>query len=171
MSIRDTSAQDRPIAGAAVPSRRRPTWLIGGAIAAVAVAGVVWLLGGWNAGARSFDVSRLRIAEVTRGDLVRDISAEGRVIAANSPTLYAIAGGTVTLKVVAGDAVRRGQPLAEIDSPELRSALAQEQATLASLEAEANRAGLDAQQRSGRQAGGTPARSARSAFAWHTVPG
>lgn len=92
MSIRDTSAQDRPIAGAAVPSRRRPTWLIGGAIAAVAVAGVVWLLGGWNAGARSFDASRLRIAEVTRGDLVRDISAEGRVIAANSPTLYAIAG-------------------------------------------------------------------------------
>lgn len=145
MSIRDTSAQDRPIAGSAVPSRRRPTWLIGGAIAAVAVAGVVWLLGGWNAGARSFDASRLRIAEVTRGDLVRDISAEGRVIAANSPTLYAIAGGTVTLKVVAGDAVRRGQPLAEIDSPELRSALAQEQATLASLEAEANRAALDAQ--------------------------
>jgi HlyD family secretion protein len=91
------------------------------------------------------DGDRLRIATVTRGDLVRDISAEGRVIAANSPTLYAIAGGTVTLHVVAGDEVKEGQALAEIDSPELRSRLAQEEASLASVEAEASRAALDAQ--------------------------
>nr|WP_223807369.1 efflux RND transporter periplasmic adaptor subunit [Lysobacter psychrotolerans] len=103
-----------------------------------------WLLAGWSSGGRSLDASRVRIATVERGDLVRDISADGRVIAANSPVLYAIAGGTVTLKVVAGDAVKQGQALAEIDSPELRSALAQEQATLASLEAEAGRAALDA---------------------------
>ena len=51
----------------------------------------------------------------------------------------------MTLKVVAGDAVKKGQALAEIDSPELRSKLAQEEATLASLEAEASRAALDAQ--------------------------
>ena len=104
-----------------------------------------WVASGWSAGNRSVDVSRVRIAEVTRGDLVRDISADGRVIAANSPMLYAIAGGTVTLKVVAGDKVKKGQALAEIDSPELRSKLAQEEATLASLEAEASRAALDAQ--------------------------
>lgn len=146
MSIRDTSAQDRPVGNAATRTRRLPTrWLVVGAGIAVALAGVTWLASGFGAGARSFDASRLRIAEVVRGDLVRDINAEGRVIAANSPTLYAIAGGTVTLKVVAGDAVKRGQALAEIDSPELRSALAQEEATLASLEAEASRAALDAQ--------------------------
>ncbi|MFN3311203.1 MAG: efflux RND transporter periplasmic adaptor subunit, partial [Thermomonas sp.] len=74
-----------------------------------------------------------------------DLSAEGRVIASNSPTLYAIAAGTVTLKVVAGDKVRKDQPLAVIDSPELRSKLVQEESTLASLEAEASRAVLDAQ--------------------------
>ena len=100
---------------------------------------------GWLGGGRSFDASRVRIAEVTRGDLVRDLSADGRVIAANSPTLYAIAGGTVALKVVAGDVVKKGQALAEIDSPELRSKLAQEGSTLASMEAEASRAILDAQ--------------------------
>src|SRR5690606_30301884 len=71
--------------------------------------------------------------------------AQGRVIAANSPTLYAVAGGTVTLHVVAGDVVKQGDALAEIDSPELRSRLAQEEATLASVEAEASRAALDAQ--------------------------
>lgn len=58
--------------------------------------------------------------------------------------LYAISAGTVTLKVVAGDVVKQGQELAVIDSPELRSKLAQEQATLAGLEAEASRAALDA---------------------------
>lgn len=152
MSIRDTSAQDRPVqvapAGtgarlpALTPQRRR--WLYAGAGATALVLATGWLLSGWTAGARSFDADRLRIAPVVRGDLVRDISAEGRVIAANSPTLYAIAGGTVRLQVVAGNKVEKGQALAEIDSPELRSRLAQEQATLAGLEAEASRAQLDA---------------------------
>jgi HlyD family secretion protein len=147
MSIRDTSGQDRPVAGTSNAPQgraRRQRLLLGGAIAAgVLMAG--WLAIGWGAGARSVDADRLRIATVTRGDLVRDISAEGRVIAANNPTLYAVAPGTVTLKVVAGDAVKKDQPLAEIDSPELRSRLAQEQAALAGLEAEASRAALDAQ--------------------------
>lgn len=143
MSIRDTAAQDQPVATPRSARRRR--WLVGGLGLLAAVAAAFWLLSGWAAGSRSIDASRVRIAEVKRGDLVRDIAADGRVIAANSPTLYAIAGGTVTLKVVAGDAVKQGQALAEIDSPELRSQLAQEQATLASLEAEAGRAALDAQ--------------------------
>lgn len=147
MSIRDTSAQDRPIHAAAshMVSPRRRHWLYAGAGVTGLVVVMGWLLSGWTAGARSYDVARLRIATVTRGDLVRDISADGRVIAANSPTLYAIAGGTVTLKIVAGDKVAKDQPLAEIDSPELRSKLAQEQAALAGLEAEASRAALDAQ--------------------------
>jgi HlyD family secretion protein len=145
MSIREPSGQDRPVISTATPeSRRRRHWLIAAAATLALVLAAAWLVSGWSAGSRSVDASRVRIAPVTRGDLVRDISAEGRVIAANSPTLYAIAGGTVTLKVVAGDVVKQDQALAEIDSPELRSQLAQEQATLASFEAEAGRAALDA---------------------------
>ena len=145
--IGDTAAQDHVIApGGARPARGIPRgWLIGGLAGAAALALGAWVVTGWLGGGRSFDASRLRVAEVTRGDLVRDLSADGRVIAANSPTLYAIAGGTVTLKVVAGDVVKKGQALAEIDSPELRSRLAQEGSTLASMEAEASRAILDAQ--------------------------
>jgi HlyD family secretion protein len=155
MAIRDTSGQDRPLSSPSPAStsgstaRRLPkikrSWVIAGGagIGLLLLAG--WVASGWSSGSRSVDGERVRNAEVTRGDLVRDIAADGKVIAANSPVLYAIAGGTVTLKVVAGDAVKKGQALAEIDSPELRSKLAQEEATLASLEAEAGRAALDAQ--------------------------
>ncbi|WP_240126915.1 efflux RND transporter periplasmic adaptor subunit [Thermomonas alba] len=140
--IRDTSGQDRmPLESHSRRLPRRVGWVAGG-LGVLLLAG--WVAKGWLGGAHSYDASRLRIATVTRGDLVRDLSAEGRVIAANSPTLYAIAAGTVTLKVVAGDKVAKGQPLAVIDSPELHSKLVQEESTLAGLEAEASRAVLDA---------------------------
>ncbi len=140
--IRDTSAQDQTISQRSRPQWRR--WLWPAVATVVVLAGIGFVAKGWLGGSRSFDGARLRIATVGRGDLVRDIAADGRVIAANSPVLYAISAGTVTLKVVAGDVVKQGQELAVIDSPELRSKLAQEQATLAGLEAEAGRAALDA---------------------------
>ena len=140
MSIRDTAAQDRTLSATGQTRRRRRTILL--VVAGIAIATTAVVVA-WRGGSRSVDAERVRIAEVRRGDLVRDLSAEGRVISANSPTLYAISGGTVTLRVVAGDTVKKDQVLAEIDSPELRSRLAQEEATLAGLEAEASRAELD----------------------------
>lgn len=143
--IRDTSAQDQIVSSAPsgrAGTLRRHRWpLLAGLVVLV---GIALAAQAWLNASRSFDSSRVRIGEVSRGDLVRDIAADGRVIAANSPVLYAISAGTVDLKVVAGDVVKQGQELAVIDSPELRSKLAQEQTTLAGLEAEANRATLDA---------------------------
>jgi len=145
--IRDTSAQDQVVSptrpdGATAPAWRRHRWPLVASIGLLAC--IAWAVHAWSNASRSFDGSRLRIAEVQRGDLVRDIAADGRVIAANSPTLYAISAGMLDLKVVAGDVVKQGQELATIDSPELRSKLAQEATTLAGLEAEASRAALDA---------------------------
>ncbi len=141
--IRDTSAQDQSFAPTATPAPWK-RWLWPGLAALVVLLAIGFAVRAWLGASRSVDSSRVRIAEVTKGDLVRDIAADGRVIAANSPVLYAISAGTVDLKVVAGDVVKKGQELAVIDSPELRSKLAQEQATLAGLEAEASRAQLDA---------------------------
>ncbi|MCW4454492.1 efflux RND transporter periplasmic adaptor subunit [Flavobacterium sp. MXW15] len=141
--IRDTSAQDHTLSSKDAPAPWR-RWLWPAVAVLVVLVGIGFVAKGWLGGSRSFDSARLRIATVGRGDLVRDIAADGRVIAANSPVLYAISAGTVTLKVVAGDVVKQGQELAVIDSPELRSKLAQEQATLAGLEAESSRATLDA---------------------------
>ena len=143
--IRDTSGQDQVLARPSGLRRLPRRWLVGGGAALAVAVLAAWVIAGWSSGANSVDAARLRTAQVVRGDLVRDLSADGRVITANSPTLYAIAGGTVTLKVVAGDVVQQGQELAVIDSPELRSRLVQEESTLASLQGEADRAVLDAQ--------------------------
>jgi HlyD family secretion protein len=140
--IRDTSGQDRPLTKPAVarPWRRRLSRV---ALGLVAVAGAGYLIRGWLGAERSVDRTRIRIAEVSRGTLVRDVVADGRVVAASSPTLYAIAAGIVDFHVRAGDKVARGQSLATVSSPELHSRLIQEQATLAGLEAGVGRAQLD----------------------------
>jgi HlyD family secretion protein len=142
--LRDTAAQDRPI-------ERPSLWRRHGKLAAaalVAVVGFCVLLGVWlryaGAGA-SVDRSRLTLATVERGSFVRDIVADGQVVAAVSPTLYANALGTVSLKVHAGDSVSKGQVLAEVDSPDLTAKLAQEEATAVSLRIDWQRATLDAE--------------------------
>jgi HlyD family secretion protein len=108
--IRDTSAQDQ-IVSSAPPAPPAPTGsaTAGRRWAPSLLAGIGWAVHAWSNASRSFDSSRVRIAEVKRGDLVRDIAADGRVIAANSPILYAISAGTVDLKVVAGDVVKKAR--------------------------------------------------------------
>ncbi len=93
---------------------------------------IAWILiptiNRWASATMTVPLERLRIAEVTRGDLIRDVSVQGRVIAAISPTLYAPAAGSITLQVDAGATVVEGQVLAIIDSPELANQHKQAQA-------------------------------------------
>lgn len=139
--IRDTSGQDRPLAKAVGRPWRR--WLPLALVAIALIGGGAYVLRGWLAAEGSIDKSRVRIARVEQGTLVRDVVADGRVVAANSPTLYAVAPGTVDFHVRPGDKVVKDQLLATISSPELHSRLTQEQATLAGLEASVGRGGLD----------------------------
>ncbi|MBX3158411.1 MAG: efflux RND transporter periplasmic adaptor subunit [Deltaproteobacteria bacterium] len=140
--IRDTSGQDRPLSKPAV-GRSWRRWVPSVVVAVAVLGGGGYLAKRWVLAERSVDAGRIRIARVERGTLVRDVVADGRVVAANSPTLYAIAAGTVDFRVRAGDKVTRGQVLAAIASPELHSRLVQEQATLAGLDAGVGKAGLD----------------------------
>src|SRR4051812_35609609 len=99
--IRDTSQQDAVIAPpSGFKLKRQALWLGGAAGILVLFA---FLLSTWRSSDASVSAARLRIAEVTRGTLVRDASVNGRVVAAVSPTLYAKASSTVNLKVAAGD--------------------------------------------------------------------
>lgn len=117
----------------------------------VIVAGAVaWfaapVISRWSQAQESVSAERLRFAEVSRGDFIRDLSVQGRVVAAVSPTLYATQSGTITFEVESGDSVHANQSLAVIDSPELQNQLLQEQARLSSLEVELQRQGITSRQ-------------------------
>lgn len=135
--IRDTSEQDAVLAAPAGQKLKRRALWIGGA-AGVAILFVA-LLSTWRSSEASVSASRLRIAEVTRGTLVRDASVNGRIVAAVSPTLYAKAPSTVNLKVAAGDTVKKDQVLAVLESPDLSDALKKEVSTYEQLKAEVER--------------------------------
>ena len=126
---------------------RRSKILIGAAVVLILSLIPLWpALQRWSRADQSVDLARLRVATVTRGDLERDVAAEGRIVAANHPRLYSPAEGTVALRVRAGQTVTKGQALATIESPELESQLAQERARLQSLESELGRARISAKQ-------------------------
>lgn len=135
--IRDTSSQDAVIAP---PKGRAAKRRIVIAVGVVALLAAGWsLLHTWRGSDHSINASRLRIAEVGRGTLIRDAAVNGRVVAAVSPTLYAPSLATVTLKVHAGDTVKKGDVLAVLESPDLSDALKREQAAYAQIEADVAR--------------------------------
>jgi HlyD family secretion protein len=144
VKLRDTAQQDRILERpGGLRSHRRG--LVAG-IAALLVLGIliaVWLR--YAGIGRSFSRANLTLSTVERGDFIRDVAADGQVVAAVSPTLYAPAAGSVTLQVHAGDTVHKGQTLATVSSPDLTAKLSQEQSTLDSAKLDWHRAELDAQ--------------------------
>ena len=100
----------------------------------------------WSNTSVSVPMARLRIAEVVRADLVRDVSVQGRVVAAISPTLYAPAAGSITLHVEAGASVQQGDILAVIDSPELVNRLKQSEASFEQQSMELERQRIESRQ-------------------------
>ena len=135
--IPEPSRQDTTLTPPPAQRFRRRALMIGAAAALVAVSATLYTA--WNNSEHSVSASRIRIAEVARGTLVRDAAVNGRVVAAVSPTLYATAPATVNLKVAAGDTVKKGDVLALLESPDLTDALKREVSTWEQLKAEVAR--------------------------------
>ena len=143
--IPNTSSQDRVIA--ARPLRQRRLIWAAVALTFLGLAALAWpSVQRFAASGNSVSAERLSLAVVEVGPLVRDIAADGKVVAANSPTLYAAAGGAAVMQVHAGDTVKRGQVLAVIDSPELAARLAQERSNADAMRADVLRAQVEARQ-------------------------
>ena len=146
VKLRGTAEQDRLLDTPGI-------WRRHGKLMAVAAAVVIGLLllaltlVHFSGTQTSVDGSRVTIATVERGSFVHDVAADGQVVAAVSPTLYAPAQGIVALKIHAGDTVAKGQILASVESPDLTAKLSQEEATLDNLRIDRQRAGRDAEQR------------------------
>jgi len=138
LKITDTSAQDTVIA----PKKSTKIYSLVGLffLALIIVLTMLYpYFSRWSDSSMSVSADRIRIGTVKRGDFVRDLSIQGRVVAAISPKLYSPAQGTITFLVDAGDTVLQSQTLATIDSPELSNQLKQEQSTLQRLQFELDR--------------------------------
>jgi HlyD family secretion protein len=131
-----------------VATSRRPRLLL------VAGIGLLVLVGAaaapavvrWARADRAVDASNLRFCTVTRGDLLRDLSLQARVVASLSPTLFSPGQGIVSLRTKAGTQVKHGDVLAVVDSPELKAALDQARAQLLAQRAELDRQKIAARQ-------------------------
>ncbi|MFQ5741950.1 MAG: HlyD family secretion protein [Acidobacteriota bacterium] len=129
--LQDGNSMDREVKG-----RLGMAWKVSVLLLLIAVGAVAYLypsLRDWMAADRSVELARLRLGEVTRGDLLRDVSVQGRVVAADHPTLVSPAQGVVSVLVKEGDRVRRLQVMARIQSPQIQNLLDQEKSTLLSL--------------------------------------
>ena len=144
--IPGTHAMDKPVERTKGLTRLQLILLAVGGALVLAIAVSVPALLRWSRADRAVDAARLNFGVVKRGDLDRDVSGQGRVVAALHPTLFAPVAGIVSLSVKAGTEVKKGQLLARVDSPELRSRLVQERSTLQALQSDLGRQEIAARQ-------------------------
>lgn len=138
-AMRGTAAQDQTLDPAA-SLRRRKRMIAGVSAAAVfLVLLTIWVVHRWLDSSTVVPRERIRVATVSQGRFVRDVSAQGSIVAAVSPTLYAPSAGTVTLIAKPGATVAKGELLATVESPELRNEFQRERATLDSLNTDLER--------------------------------
>ncbi len=144
--IRDASTMDQPIDSR--PQRVRRLWALAGVVAALLVVGLVLApsIRRWVRSEISVPRTQIRLGTVERGDLVREVAVDGRVVAAFHPTAFSPAQGIVTIATNAGEVVEKGHILARVESPELGSRLDQERATLAASTSDHNRLEVSSRQ-------------------------
>ncbi|HET9317386.1 MAG TPA: efflux RND transporter periplasmic adaptor subunit [Vicinamibacteria bacterium] len=144
--IPGTHAMDKPVERPKGLSRLQLVLLAVGGVLVLAIAVSIPAMLRWSRAERAVNAARLNFGVIKRGDLDRDVSGQGRIVAALHPTLFAPVAGIVTLQVKAGTAVKKGQLLARIDSPELVSRRVQERSTLQALQSDLGRQEIAARQ-------------------------
>jgi HlyD family secretion protein len=142
-ALAGTAGQDTLLDPSVRWKGRRRIVIGAGSGAILFLLGSGWLVHIWMSATMVVPRDQVRIATITRGRFIRDVTAEGIVVAAVSPTLFASAMGTVTLLVKAGDAVKKSQVLATISSPALINEYERERATLDSLNVALQRQDID----------------------------
>ncbi|MCY3884942.1 MAG: HlyD family efflux transporter periplasmic adaptor subunit [Gammaproteobacteria bacterium] len=138
MNIADTSTQDTPLP----PPSRTKLYIIVGAVSILLIIVGVFAyphLSRWNQSEKSIAANRLSFSTVRFGDLVSDISVDGRVVPGASPSVYAQQQGVLTLQVEVGQQVVEGQVLGTIVHPFLSSQLQREKTQLVFMNAQLNR--------------------------------
>ncbi len=144
--IRDDSRMDRPVSDSGGQARRVIAWGGGAILLFALITLFLPSLRRWAESETSIDIARVRMGKVTQGDLIRDVSVDGRVVAAFHPTVFAQTTGIARLGVSAGQVIEEDQVLGHVQSPELESRARQERSNLASLQADLDRQRILAEQ-------------------------
>jgi HlyD family secretion protein len=144
--IRDGSNMDQPVDPR--PQRLRQAIIAAATAAALLIVALVAMpsIRRWASSETSVSRSQIRLGTVVRGDLIREVAVDGRVVAAFHPTAFSPAQGIVTINAEAGEVVERDQVLAQVDSPELENSLDRERATLAAATSDHNRLEISSRQ-------------------------
>ncbi|WP_168204040.1 efflux RND transporter periplasmic adaptor subunit [Aliikangiella coralliicola] len=138
-AIKDTSAQDRLLKPKRTASVKAWVFALVGMISVTLLVLLFDKVTQLFNSDLSISKRQIQIAKVEKGNLQRDVAVQGRVVAANSPTLFAPSNGTISLRVKAGEKVNQGDLLAVIDSPELKNQYEQQKNQLEELELEYER--------------------------------
>ncbi len=140
MKIADTSSQDVRVEKKTSYKKNITIALVVTSLCVIALWQFAPAASKWSQAELSISRERVRIDTVKIDQLTRDISVQGKVVAAISPKLYAPAEGFISFDIDAGTKVKMGQQLATIESPELTNLLEQEKSQYDSLSS-----GLDRQ--------------------------
>lgn len=137
MKIADTSAQDLMV-GQTTHKKKRIVF-VAVALLQIGVAASAFIyVADVSMSGQVVARSAIRVATVERGTLVREVVSQGRIVAANSPTLFSPEQGYIDMAVKAGDRVEPEQVLATIISPDLNELLVRETANLTRIQADAS---------------------------------
>lgn len=143
--IQGTEHQDKVIA-----TQAKPTWvrrlLPIAVLLTVLVACWYWFFAPRSQANVVLSRQHVQVATVSRGDFVRDLAVQGKVVAANAPTLFSQHAGQIRLLKQPGEPVNAGDVLAVIDSPSLENEMKQQQALLAGMASDIERATLEARE-------------------------
>lgn len=138
--IKGTELQDIPLVSKAKKPFVRIAAISLSALSVFVLA--VWLYSYGQNASLVLEKDQVQIASVSRGDLVRDFAVQGKVVAANAPTLFSLAEGKIYFIKQPGEVVNAGDLIATVESPALKNETAQQQAVLASMKSEMERAQL-----------------------------
>ncbi len=142
--IRDTSQQDTVMVNAK-GAKWKKLVIASATVAAIVIA---WQsTSSWLTNEVSVAKEQLKLASVERGNLLRDIVSQGKIVAANAPIVYSPEPGLVTMAVKPGDMVKAGQKVALIESPQLMARLSQQKTLVQQLTSAFNREKLSARRK------------------------
>jgi HlyD family secretion protein len=121
--------------------KKRRLMAIGGGVVAI-LAGV----GAVSASRSKTEIDPSKLGTVERGDIARSVVATGKIEPLSKVEVKSKASGIVNhIRVEAGDHVRKGQVLLELDREELQARHREAQATLLSAQASLQRTQVEAQ--------------------------